>query len=167
MLDSRGEFIKAQGPEFTPILLLLNLLPIEHEFHPHCPSHRLVFSMCWLWLIPQPILLSSLPAQYSLTTTSGFSLADTNQAISIFYIYLSPHEDHHLPSVLRTRATGWMIAFSCLLNSRAFLMLSQGVAYLPSVLFYKSKMLSSDISGTALVEKEHWGRHKTLCKLPQ
>lgn len=50
--------------------------------YPHHPSQPLVFSPCWPWLILHPILLSSLPTQYTLATPSGFGLAHRNRLLS-------------------------------------------------------------------------------------
>ena len=62
--------------------------------------------MYWPWLILHLILLSSLPAQYTLATTSGFSLAHMNQAASIFHVYPLPPEDSCLPAPLQLLAQG-------------------------------------------------------------
>lgn len=73
------------------------LITTERKFHlphPHYPSHTLVFSMCWPWLILHPILLSSLPTQYTLATTSGFGLAHMNQSAFIFHVIF-----HHLRTI--------------------------------------------------------------------
>lgn len=128
------------------------------SLYPHHPSRPLVFSTCWPWLILHPILLSSLPTQYTLATTSGFGLAHMNQAAFIFHVIF-----HHLRTSacllhcsswiwVNTRPTGWMIAFSFLLNSRA-LLISHGLSLPPLSASPQRKMLSSHISGTAFVEK--------------
>lgn len=126
--------------------------------YPHHPSHPLVFSMCWAWIILLPILLSSLPTQYTLVTTSGSGLAHMNQAAFIFHVIF-----HHLRTIacllhcsnwiwVDIRPTGWMIAFSFLLNSR-ILLISHGLSLPPLSAFPQHKMVNSHISGTAFVEK--------------
>lgn len=108
----------------------------------HTVSHPLIWR-CWPWLILHLILLSSLPTQYTLAATSGFSLGAWVR-LSPFPTFSFPTEDLHLPSLLQQLDPGeykghWVNDCSLLLHSGAFLLFPQGTACLPLLLLYKVK----------------------------
>ena len=121
--------------------------------------------MHWPWLILHLILLSSLPAQYSLATTSGFSLAHMNQAASIFNSYPLPPEDSCLPAPLQLLAQGgdqghWVR--NCFLFLAQFWGISNvptGLSLSPFRALPQGKMLSRHTLGIAFFRNQHWGIH--------
>lgn len=144
--------------------MLANLLPTEHEFRPSPPTlsipHPLLYFQCAGHdSFYTPFCSQSLPAQYTLATTPGFSLAHMNQAASIFHIYLSPPEDRRLPAFLQQLDLGEYQGhrvndcFFFLSKFRGICNVTTGLSLPPFSAFPQSKMLSSHISGTAFVEK--------------
>lgn len=141
ILDSRQGFWSTLSSSSSFVTLSVTQGTDSADCHPHCLTPSCIWR-CWPWLSPHLVLLSSLPTQYSLAPTSGFSFSGMTQAVSIIRIIFPHPRTITCPSFCsgwiwaNTRATESVIALSCLFDSGAF---PRGTAWLSSLLLHKVK----------------------------
>lgn len=140
---------RLKAPDFLLCILLLpNLLPTEQAFCLSPPTLSLTPSCIFSVLaVTHPTPHFALKPPCTIHSRHYFRVQFSTR---IGLLPFSTFPFHHLRTVaplllcssaicVNTRAPGWMIAFSFLLNSGPFLMFPQGSAYLPSVPFCKVK----------------------------